>query len=253
MEIEERPFVLTIGGHDPSGGAGVTADIKTMEAIGVQGLSVCSSLTYQTEDSFEGLEWIDKKGIKKQLRPILERYKVSVAKIGIIENLKVLEWLVTSLKEYDNHMVIIWDPVVKTSTGYRLHKKVSQARLKKVLSHIDIITPNWKEIVELTGKKDAMSAARKLSQYTTVYLKGGHNDENIAVDYLLDDGNEMVLVPEYISGFEKHGSGCVFSSALASYLALSNPIDAACVAAKRYIAEYLDSSESLLGVHYQLS
>lgn len=253
MIAEERPFVLSIGGHDPSGGAGITADLKTMEAIGVQGLSVCSALTFQTEDSFDGLEWIDKKGLKKQLRPVLERYKISVVKIGVIENLKILEWLVASLKEYDSQMIIIWDPVVKTSTGYRLHKKMSSARLKKVLSHIDIITPNWKEILELTGKKDALSAAKKLSHYTTVYLKGGHNEENIAVDYLLNEGVEIVFVPEYISSFEKHGSGCVFSSALAGYLALSNPLDVACVAAKRYIAEYLDSSESLLGVHYQLS
>lgn len=253
MELDERPFVLSVGGHDPSGGAGVTADVKTMEAVGVQGLSVCSALTYQTEDSFEGLEWISKKGIKKQLKPILERYKVSVVKIGIIENLKVLEWLVSSLKEYDSHIIIIWDPVVKTSTGYRLHKNLSSARLKNALKYIDIITPNWKEMTELTGKKDALVTAKKMSHITTVYLKGGHNEENIAVDYLLNDGEEIVFLPDYISAFEKHGSGCVFSSALASYLALSVPIDAACVAAKRYIAEYLDSSESLLGVHYQLS
>lgn len=253
MLREERPYVLSIGGHDPSGGAGITADIKTMEAIGVQGLSVCTSLTYQTEDKFEGLFWIDKKGLKKQLKPLMERYVISVVKIGIIENLKVLEWLVESLKELDKHIKIIWDPVIKTSSGYRLHKKISLSRLKKVLSHIDIITPNWKEMSELTTEKDVLTAAKKISNFTTVYLKGGHNEENIGVDHLFNQGEEIVFIPDYISSFEKHGSGCIFSSALASYLALSIPLDTACVAAKRYIAEYLDSSESLLGVHYQLS
>ena len=86
---EDRPYVLTIGGHDPSGGAGITADIKTMESIGVQGMSVCTALTFQTEDYFEGLVWVEKKELKKQLKPILEQYNIKVVKIGIIENLQM--------------------------------------------------------------------------------------------------------------------------------------------------------------------
>lgn len=248
---EERPIVLSIGGHDPSGGAGVTADIKTMEAIGVQGMSACSSITFQTEDSFDGLFWLKKKQLKKQLKPILERYQVACVKIGIIENLKVLKWLVKSLKEFDAKIFIIWDPVVKTSTGYTLHKKLSISQLKNTIQYIDLMTPNWNEILQLTQKKDAIRSAQKLSKYTSIYLKGGHNEENIGVDYLFHNGEQMIYLPEYTSQNEKHGSGCVFASALASYIALSQPMDIACVAAKRYVLEYLDSSESLLGIHYQ--
>lgn len=248
---EERPIVLSIGGHDPSGGAGVTADVKTMEAIGVQGMSICSALTYQTEDSFEGLKWVSRKKLKKQIQPIIERYQIRYVKIGIIENLKVLKWLVRSLKEFDPHIFIIWDPVLKTSSGYTLHDKLSISKLKNTLQYIDLVTPNWLEIFALSRKKDAISAAKKLSKYTSVYLKGGHQEENIGVDYLFHKGEQIVFLPEYSSQNEKHGSGCIFASAIASYLALEHPLDAACVAAKRYILEYLDSSESLLGIHYQ--
>ncbi|HUH75493.1 MAG TPA: hydroxymethylpyrimidine/phosphomethylpyrimidine kinase [Chitinophagales bacterium] len=251
MINEDRPYALTIGGHDPSGGAGVTADLKTMESIGVQGMSVCSSLTFQTEDHFEGLVWMSKKEIKKQLKPIIEQYNFSVVKIGIIENLQVLKWIAQSIKTYQPNIIIIWDPVIKTSSGFKLHDKLSHRFLISVLKYIDIITPNWNEMIELIGEKDVLTAAEKLSETTMVYLKGGHNDMNIGTDYLFVKGSETVFVPEYVSSQQKHGSGCIFSSALASYLALSYSLDSACVASKRYITEYLDSSETLLGIHFQ--
>ncbi len=251
METIDRPYVLTIGGHDPSGGAGITADLKTMESIGVQGMSVCTSLTFQTEDYFEGLIWVEKKDLKKQLKPILEQYNFSIVKIGIIENLKTLKWIVQSIKTYRPHIVIIWDPVIKTSTGYQLHENLSLHYLKSVLKYIDIITPNWQEMVQLNGEKDIIKAAAKLSKWTMVYLKGGHHETDIGMDYLFVEGAETVFVPEYVSSQQKHGSGCIFSSALASYLALSYSLDSACVASKRYIAEYLDSTDTLLGIHFQ--
>jgi hydroxymethylpyrimidine/phosphomethylpyrimidine kinase len=251
MEIEDRPYVLSIGGHDPSGGAGITADLKTMESIGVQGMSVCTSLTFQTEDYFEGLVWMTKKELKKQLKPIMEQYDFSVVKIGIIENLKILKWIVKSIKTYQSNIIIIWDPVIKTSSGYKLHKKLSPHYLKSILKYINIITPNWNEIIQLTGEKDVIKSASKLSKWTMVYLKGGHNESNIGMDYLYIEGAETVFVPEYVSSQQKHGSGCIFSSALSSYLALSYSLDSACVASKRYITEYLDSTDTLLGIHFQ--
>lgn len=251
MKTVDRPYVLTIGGHDPSGGAGLTADLKTMESIGVQGMSVCTALTYQTEDHFEGLVWMNKKELKKQLKPIIEQYEFTVVKIGIIENLEVLKWIVQSIKTYQPNIIIIWDPVIKTSSGFQIHDKLSHRFLKSVLKYIDIITPNWNEMIQLIGENDVLKAAAKLSDSTMVYLKGGHNEENIGMDYLFVKGAETGFVPEYVSSQQKHGSGCIFSSALASYLALAYSLDSACVASKRYITEYLDSSDTLLGIHFQ--
>jgi len=252
MQVEERPYVLTIAGHDPSGGAGLNADIKAMEAIGVQGLSICTSVTYQTEDTFEGVSWIGKKQIKKQLVPILERYKIDYVKIGIIRDPDVLLWLVRSLKDYHPHIFIIWDPVLSTSTGFRIQQRLKPRAVKAILEYVDLITPNWHEIAVLSKKRDPFKAARHLSKYCSVYLKGGHNEAEKGIDYLWAEGTENAFVPEFVSAYEKHGSGCVFSAALISYLSLAYTLDSACVAAKRYVAEYLDSSEQLLGIHYQM-
>ena len=141
--------------------------------------------------------------------------------------------------------------MIKTSTGYQLHGKLSPHDLKAILKFIDIITPNWHEMAQLIEEKDVLTSARKLSKWTMVYLKGGHHENNIGMDYLFVEGAETEFVPEYVSSQQKHGSGCVFSSALASYLALSYSLDSACVASKRYIAEYLDSTDTLLGIHFQ--
>ena len=141
--VNNRPYVLTIAGHDPSGGAGLNADIKTMEALGVQGLSVCTAITYQTEDSFNDVAWLSTKKIKKQLMPLLERYQIDFVKIGIMEDISTLKWILRTLRSYNPDILILWDPVLKTSTGFKLQKKISTSTLREILEQIDVFTPNW--------------------------------------------------------------------------------------------------------------
>jgi hydroxymethylpyrimidine/phosphomethylpyrimidine kinase len=246
-----RPYVLTIAGHDPSGGAGLSADLKTMEAIGVQGLSVCTAFTCQTEHHFEEIFWLSKKKLKKQLTPLLETYPIDFVKIGIIEDLKTLHWLVIHLKEHHPDIFILWDPVIKASTGFTFHKKMSTSSVKQVLEHIDMLTPNWEEISVLSDKRDPMQGAKALSKICPIYLKGGHHDADKGVDYLWMQKVEEAFVPEHVSLHSKHGSGCVFSSALISYLARGYNLASACIAAKLYVGNFLDSTETLLGIHYR--
>lgn len=247
---KQRPYVLTIAGHDPSGGAGLNADIKTMEAFGVIGLSVCTAITCQTEDSFEEVFWISKKKIKKQLEPLLSRYDVNYVKVGIIEDLDLLLWLVKWMRNYNPDIFILWDPVLKTSTGFPLHKKLSSGLLKKILELIDLITPNWEEIGRLADKRDPIEGAKYLSKFTTVYLKGGHRVDERGVDYLWINKEVQAFTPDMVSALSKHGSGCVFSSALLSGLSLQQSLPEACVSAKKYVEAFLDSSNGLLGIHY---
>ena len=88
---KKRPYVLSIAGYDASAGAGVLADVKTFESIGVYGVAVTTCITYQNDNKFAGVHWLSKKKIKNQLYPILEAYKIEYVKIGLIENLgKVL-------------------------------------------------------------------------------------------------------------------------------------------------------------------
>lgn len=249
--VNNRPYVLTIAGHDPSGGAGLNADIKTMEALGVQGLSVCTAITYQTEDSFNDVVWLSTKKIKKQLMPLLERYQIDFVKIGIIENISTLKWILKTLRSYNPDILILWDPVLKTSTGFKLQKKISTSTLREILEQIDVFTPNWEEIAVLSDKRDPMEGAKSLSKYCTVYLKGGHKEDQKGVDHLWQMKQMTVFHPTAISEYGKHGSGCVFSSALIASLALGQTMNDACLQAKSYIERYLLSSETLLGIHYQ--
>jgi hydroxymethylpyrimidine/phosphomethylpyrimidine kinase len=250
LKMEDRPCVLTIAGHDPSGGAGLSADLKTMEHLGVQGLSVCTAITCQTEFHFEEIFWVGKKKLKKQLTPLLETYPIDFVKIGIIEDVATLLWLVKYLKEHHSGIFILWDPVIKTSTGFTFHKKLSTSAIKEVLENIDLVTPNWEEIVILADKRDPMQGARSLSKICPVYLKGGHHEEAKGVDYLWMQKVEEAFVPEHVSLHSKHGSGCVFSAALISFLAKGDNLALACISAKKYIESFLDSSETLLGIHY---
>ena len=85
-----RPYTLSIAGYDPSGGAGVLADIKTFESIGVYGFATTTCITYQNDKQFEGINWLSKKKIKNQLYPILNKYEIDHVKIGLIKNLEIL-------------------------------------------------------------------------------------------------------------------------------------------------------------------
>src|SRR5690606_29234163 len=116
--MKKRPYILSVAGFDPSGGAGILADIKTFEAYKTIGLGVSTALTYQTEDSFLGLDWQSEKQIDMQLEPLLKRYPIKFAKIGLVESLKSLSQIIEVLKHYNPGMKIIWDPILKASAGF---------------------------------------------------------------------------------------------------------------------------------------
>lgn len=246
---KSRPYVLSIAGYDPCGGAGVLADIKTFENIGVCGLAVTTCITYQNDNKFEGVHWLSKKKIKNQLYPLLDAYKIQYVKIGLIENLEVLSEVMELLLSYNNEIKIIWDPILKASAGFKFHKKLSQKYLQHIFESIEWITPNWEEVTALTGEKDAVSAAEEMAAFCNVYLKGGHSIETPATDMIWINRKLDILHPKEISELEKHGTGCVLSSAITAYLALGNPMHKSCELAKEYTCRFLVSNTSNLGCH----
>lgn len=247
-----RPYVLSIAGYDPCGGAGVLADIKTFEQTGVYGFAVTTCITYQNDKKFDGVHWLSKKKIKNQLYPILDSYKIQYVKIGLIENLEVLSEIIELLLGYNNNIKIVWDPIISASAGFTFHKKLSRKYLQHIFQAIDIITPNWKEVQVLTGEEDVVKGAEQLATYCNVYLKGGHNIEIPATDMLWLNKKIDILHPKEISELDKHGTGCVLSSALTAYLALGNPMHKSCELAKEYTFQFLISNETNLGYHSRL-
>ncbi|MEM6724690.1 MAG: bifunctional hydroxymethylpyrimidine kinase/phosphomethylpyrimidine kinase, partial [Bacteroidota bacterium] len=117
----DRPIVLSIGGHDPSGGAGLNADLKTFEQFRVYGLSVCTALTVQNGEQFEAIKWTAPQLIGDQIDILARKFQPVTAKVGIIENLDVLEQVVNRLKAHWPKLKIVWDPVLKASAGFVFH------------------------------------------------------------------------------------------------------------------------------------
>jgi hydroxymethylpyrimidine/phosphomethylpyrimidine kinase len=253
MRNGNRPFVLSIAGFDPSAGAGVLADVKTFEACGTYGMGVVSALTYQNDIAFEKVEWLTFSQIVEQIEMLQKRFQFDYIKIGLIENLDVLNQLISYLTSHISHPKIIWDPILKASAGFEFHNEINKNVLEKICTQLYLITPNVPEALKLGVDNDSKKNSQYLSQFCNVYLKGGHNSEKKGNDILFEkNGKEVLFQSETENVFQKHGSGCVLSSAITAYLAKGFSIETACVEAKKYITKFLLRNDSLLGYHSNL-
>lgn len=245
-----RPIVMSVAGLDPNGGAGLLADIKTFEQNKVYGLGVITAQTIQTENTFFSVRWETDKNIIETIQKMLYGYNVKAVKVGIVQNIYSLHRIVSSVHAVDKNIQIILDPVIRSTTGFNFWQEgVSENLLYKVLEMVTIMTPNYKEVMQLVPDADAKEAAKKLSVHCNVLLKGGHNEEEQGVDYLFSNQQVLKLEPDIVTAFSKHGSGCVLSSAIAANLALGNDLANACRKAKSFTEKFLLSNPSLLGYH----
>jgi len=246
-----RPFVLTIAGFDPSAGAGVLADIKTFEQYQVYGFAINTASTIQTENEFFEIEWTNLEFVLKSTEKLLHNYRIKAVKIGIIPSLQYLKEIVFTIKKLSPNTKIVWDTVLKSSTDFEFLNVENQETLIQILDKINLITPNYKEILQLSSEGiKAETTAIFLSKYCPVLLKGGHNPNEIGIDYLFAENEVHQFLPKNTECFEKHGSGCVLSSAIAANIALEYNLKTACEKAKIYIENYLLSNPTKLGFHY---
>ncbi|MFK8271176.1 hydroxymethylpyrimidine/phosphomethylpyrimidine kinase [Capnocytophaga stomatis] len=236
----DRPFVMSIAGFDPSGGAGVLADIKTFERLSVQGLSVLTAITLQTEDSFQKLQWLPIEEVVEAVETLLNRYTVRCVKIGIVPSAVFLSEIVKTIRSKDENLPIVWDTVLKSSSGRTFFSIENPSLLSETLSEINLITPNQPEFEFLSE----MGVLNNLQ--TAVYQKGGHRTEK-GEDILHIDRQKIRFLPSQTDCPPKHGSGCVLSSAITSYLAKGYDLENACRYAKIFIEKFLNSHPSLLG------
>jgi len=248
--LKTRPTVLSIAGFDPSGGAGILADIKTFEQHQVLGMGVVTGLTFQNDSKFNSVKWIEADEIIRQIEVLARKFKFQFVKIGMIKDLETLETIVARSQKPEARGKIIWDPILKTSSGFDIHKNFEKEKLNSILKSIYLITPNTDEIKILSAEADEMKGAKILSQYCNVFLKGGHNEKKKGYDYLFTtEGKVLPFRPKKISESEKHGSGCVLSSAITANLANGLSLHRSCLKAKDYVTEFLSGNKSLLGYH----
>ncbi|MDX2306052.1 MAG: hydroxymethylpyrimidine/phosphomethylpyrimidine kinase [Microscillaceae bacterium] len=244
-----RTSVLSIAGYDPSGGAGLLADIKTFEAHKVLGMGVCTALTFQNDREFEALQWTQADDIIRQIEILQRQFQFKYAKIGLIESLEVLGQVIDYMKVKTPSTRIILDPIFKASAGFDFHQEISQEKFLEIAGKLYLITPNWTEIQQIFPEKEAQEGAKELSLFCKVYLKGGHNPMDLGKDFLYHQDKIYPLNPKTKNPSPKHGSGCVLSSAITANLAKEYPLLKACLKAKTYISRFLDSNPTLLGYH----
>lgn len=247
---KNRPFALSIAGFDPSGGAGVLADIKTFEQHQVNGFAITTANTIQTENMFLEIQWTDLSFVIRSIETLFLSYEISTVKIGIVPDLYYLNRILSSIKLLSPETKIVWDPVLKSSTKFEFIKINDDLILNEVLSKIDLITPNYDEIMILFPDFISDKPWVNNEITTAILLKGGHNEAALGTDYLFQRSSVTELLPSNINFQPKHGSGCVLSSAISANLALGYDLKTACSEAKLYIEKYLSSSSSLIGYHY---
>ena len=245
-----RKYVLTIAGLDPSGGAGLTADVKTFEQHKVYGLSLCTAITLQTENEFFDIRWEKIVDLVTSMEVILSKYPVSVIKTGIVPSFDFLNKIVSYLHKHYPHIKIIIDPIFKSSTGFDFFENTSKELFFDLLKKCFLITPNTNEASLIVGNNNAFEAAKEISKHCNVLLKGGHNKENTGHDFLFYQNEITEFKPTTKEVFPKHGSGCILSAAIAANIALGYNLNEACNKAKQYIETILTSNHSLLAYHH---
>ena len=235
---------LSIAGSDSSGGAGIQADIKTMSALGIYSCTVITAITAQSTSNVDYILPLGAQIIKKQIKSVLSDIPINAIKIGMVYNNEII----TAVSHVLNHskIPIVLDPIISAGTGAQLLQKEFVKDFKSKLVPIcDVITPNIHEAetlseIKIKTEKDIRNAASKIQELgaKNVIVKGGHlrNYNETIVDIVLDEhGKFTVFKNPRMKIVETHGSGCNFSAAVTSFLALKYPVINACFLANKYV------------------
>ena len=233
---------LTIAGTDPSGGAGIQADIKTMMANGVYAMSAITALTAQNTTGVTSILNATPEFLGQELDAIFTDIYPNAVKIGMVSEGGLIRTIAAKLRQYEAKNIVV-DPVMVATSGARLISEEAVETLKKVLFPLAcVLTPNIPETEVLTGMEvktteDMIEAAKRISEeyHCAVLCKGGHqlNDAN---DLLYADGTYRWFNGKRINNPNTHGTGCTLSSAIASNLAKGFSLEESVERAKDYIS-----------------
>jgi hydroxymethylpyrimidine/phosphomethylpyrimidine kinase len=241
--VNSPPVVLTIAGFDPSSGAGITADIKTIAAQGCYGVACITALTVQSTRGVKRVEWVSPMVLSESLNELTQDMEIRAVHIGMLGNGESAKVVAEFMGKRRLPNVVL-DPILKSSSGTDLLDRDGQEILKtRLLPLVDLITPNVDEAAALTGMPvtnlDQMhKAADKLHSMgaKALVITGGHLEK--ATDLLsIAGGVKKVLSAERIPSKSTHGTGCAFATALVCQLALGKKLEEAVQLAKIYVGE----------------
>ena len=240
--------VLSIAGSDCSGGAGIQADLKTFSAHGVFGMSVIVSVVAENTSRVIDIQNVTPDMIEKQIDAVFEDVEVDAVKIGMLSTPECMKAVAAKVKQYQPENVVI-DPVMYAKNGCPLMEPTAVSTLiETIIPLADVLTPNIPEAekiadMQISTVSDMETAARKIHSMgcKSVVVKGGHHIGN-AVDVLVDGRNFYHFETAHIDTKNTHGTGCTFSSAIASQLAKGKSVPDAVKAAKTYVTMAIEHS-----------
>lgn len=243
---------MTIAGFDPSGGAGVLADIKTIAAFNCFGVAAVTSLTFQNTVGVFGAEHQSPECVLGQLIPLFEDFDVAAIKTGMLPTVEVIREVAETISSRGVRHVVV-DPVVRSTSGYDLIDDEALAALTSLLFPLaSVVTPNAAEAERITGIRvrgdESMRRAAEIMMAHSpgaVLVKGGDVEADAATDLLFDRDGLVSFSTTRVKSSSTHGTGCTLSSALACLLAQGYSLREAVPVAKQYIHDAIAGAPGL--------
>ena len=258
-----KPVVLTIAGFDPSGGAGIIADIRSIESIGCTAVAAITSVTFQDAEKFFGAKHQSAESVRGQVEAIAGATRIAAVKIGMLPTAEVVREVARLIRERDLPAPVI-DPVMESTSGGKLMEDDAfEVFVTELLPLARVVTPNIPEAEKLAGMnirdeaemRQATARIRELGVRAAL-IKGGHlmqepgarsqepGRNNEAIDLLDDQGQVTVFRSEWIEAPNVRGTGCMLSSAIAAQLANGLDLKDGVTTAKQFVADQI-SADSL--------
>lgn len=243
------PICLTIAGSDSSGGAGLQADLKTFEAMGVYGASVVTLITAQNTRGVEAVELVSPELLRAQMHAVLSDLPVQAVKVGALGGASVIRAAAEGLAGWAGELVV--DPVMVSKHGSRLLDAEAEALLSELLlPKARLITPNRSEAAVLLGwsegvdEQNAREAAEALAGLfgVAVVITGGAGEGPEVVDWLATSSGTQRLAHERVEGRHRHGAGCTLSAAITAGLALGRDLEEAVVQAREFVLRAMQAA-----------
>ncbi|MBS0231996.1 MAG: bifunctional hydroxymethylpyrimidine kinase/phosphomethylpyrimidine kinase [Proteobacteria bacterium] len=253
MNAEAPPIALTIAGSDPSGGAGIQADLKTFATLGVYGASVITALTAQNTRGVTGVFPIPPAFIAEQFRSVVSDLAVAAIKTGMLGDVATVEAVASLLGGFERVPVVVDPVMVATSGDVLLQPDAIDAVRHVLIPRAALITPNLPEAARLLDRPEAetegdiRAQAEDLMKFgcRAVLLKGGHGHGPDVVDVLFDGSGHLTFRRPRIATTHTHGTGCTLSAAIAAGLACGKPVHEAVHDAKVFVWNALSSGAQM--------
>jgi len=248
------PNVLSIAGSDPSGGAGIQADLKTFSALGTYGMAALTALTAQNTRGVKGVHPVPVDFVRQQIETVFDDVEVHAVKVGMVGSAEAAATVADCLAALARGAIVV-DPVMVAKSGHRLIDDDAVRILReRLLPLATLVTPNLPEAQVLlgdarpAGEREAMpDIGRRLQAMvgTAVLLKGGHLEGDRCPDLLVADEREDWFESERVQTGSTHGTGCTLSSACAASLALTGDLAESVARAKTYLTGALKTADRL--------